>query len=80
MKRIISSELKDGTFLRKNLETVSKEGLSTYGKYYHLYEYTDDICVLEDNPLYPGLINYVKTGLLTKEELIDALEYDKGFN
>lgn len=80
MKRIISRELKDGTFLRKNIETVSKEGLSTYGKYYRLYEYTDDICVLEDNPLYPGLINYVKTGLLTKEELIDALEYDKGFN
>lgn len=46
-------------------------------KYYRLYEYTDDICVLEDNPLYPGLFNYVKTGLLTKEELIDALEYDK---
>ncbi len=45
--------------------------------YYHLYEYTDDICVLEDNPLYPGLLNYAKTGLLTKEELIDALEYNK---
>ncbi len=40
---------------------------------YRLYEYTDDICVLEDNPLYPGLINYVKTGMLTEEEMIQAL-------
>jgi len=50
---------------------------SNYMKYYRLYEYTDNICVLEDNPLYPGLLNYVKTGLLTREELIDALEYNK---
>ncbi len=48
----------------------------TYEKYYRLYEYTDDICVLEDNPLYPGLTNYVKTGLLTKEEMIEALLFD----
>ncbi len=45
------------------------------GEFYRLYEYTDDICVLDDNPLYPGLLNYVKTGLLTEEELIEALEY-----
>ena len=45
----------------------------TFEKYYRLYEYADDIRVLEDNPLYPCLINYVKTGILTEVEMIKAL-------
>ena len=61
----------------KSIERIPKEEVEINKGLYYLYEYTGDICVLEDNPLYPGLLNYVKTGLLTKEELIDALEYHK---
>lgn len=74
---IIPNDYEEKTVLFTNLESISKLNREIYFKYYRLYEYTDDICVLEDNPLYPGLLNYVKTGLLTKEELIDSLEYNK---
>ena len=60
-----------------NNEIINPHLEKNYRDYYRLYEYTDDVRVIEDNTLYPGLLNYVKTGLLTKEELIDALEYDK---
>ncbi len=64
-------------FIEKKFDELYCKDLDIYEKYYRLYEYTDDVCTLEDNTLYPGLLNYVKTGLLTKEELIDALEYNK---
>ena len=71
------------TLKHKKFSTNYANGMSSISdipnyKLYHLYEYTDDICVLEDTPLYPGLLNYVKTGLLTDEELIEALQYGKG--
>ena len=61
----------------RSAHKLSKEEQEKYKRLYHLYEYTDDICVLEDNPLYPSLLNYVKTGLLTDEELNEALEFNK---
>lgn len=37
---------------------------------YYLYEFTDeDVMPFDDNPAYPNLENYVKTGILTEEEL-----------
>ncbi len=73
VKIIANSEY---TYLERCAYTISKEEYESYEKFYRLYEYTDAICVLEDDPLYPGLLNYVKTGLLTEEELRKALEYD----
>lgn len=74
---IIIDENSNTSFKYKTCMMVSDEKQYHYDVYYRLYEFTDDICVLEENPLYPGLLNYVKTGLLTKEELIDVLEYHK---
>ena len=42
---------------------------------YYLYEYTDDINVIVDTSQYPTLLNYVKTGLLTEDEMLEALLY-----
>ena len=42
---------------------------------YYLYEYTDDINVIVDTSQYPSLLNYVKTGLLTEDEMLEALRY-----
>ena len=39
----------------------------------YLYEYSDEIRLITDNPQFPNIINYVKTGLLTEEELLVAL-------
>ncbi len=39
---------------------------------YYLYEYTDeDVLPADDNPAYPHLENYVKTGILTEDELTE---------
>ncbi len=42
---------------------------------YYLYEYSDNIQLITDNPQYPSMLNYVKTGILTEEEMIQALLY-----
>lgn len=51
------------------------EQLNQFKKYYYLYEYSDKIQLIVDNPQYPSMLNYVKTGLLTEEEMIQALLY-----
>ena len=40
-----------------------------------MYEYTDELSVIKDSTQYPSMLNYVKTGLLTKEEMIEALKH-----
>lgn len=72
-KNIINKISRLNNFLENYNELLSEEEINTFNKYYYLYEYTDSISVLEDNPLYPCLINYVKTGILTEEEMIEAL-------
>lgn len=54
---------------------LDKDDLKNIEKYYYLYEYSDDITVITDNPQYPSMLNYVKTGILTEEEMIQALLY-----
>lgn len=40
---------------------------------YYLYEYTDeDVIPDDDNPAYPHLENYVRTGILTEKEFVEA--------
>ncbi len=57
----------------KNAKAEVKEPDDAFNKYYYLYEYSDEIDVIKDDPRYPGMLNYVKTGLMTKEEMIEAL-------
>ena len=45
---------------------------------YYTYEFTDDILFLpSDEYNYPDIFNFVKTGLLTMEEALDALLYQQ---
>lgn len=46
-----------------------------YEKLYYLYEYSDEIIHISSNPIFPSILNYVKTGILTEEEMIQALMY-----
>ena len=55
--------------LKNDADTVSEE----FKGFYYLYEYSDNINVITDNPQYPTLLNYVKTGLLTEDEMLEAL-------
>lgn len=45
---------------------------------YYTYEFTDDILFLpSDESNYPDIFNFVKTGLFTIEEALDALLYQQ---
>ena len=46
-------------------------------KQYLLYEFTDRITLLTDNPAFPSLMNYVDQGILTEQELAEALAIQK---
>lgn len=47
----------------------SKEFLRIYG----LYDFSDKVSVISDAEQYGNLYNYVKNGILTREEMIEAL-------
>lgn len=44
-------------------------------KYYYMYEYTDKVKLFADTEQFPTILNYVKTGLLSEDEMIEALLY-----
>lgn len=58
--------------MQTNLDKVDQKD---FEEYYYLYEYSDNIQLITDNPLFPSMLNYVKTGILTEEEMIQALLY-----
>lgn len=72
---ILIIDLDEITNLRKEqVEPLEKEeNLEIVNKYYFLYEYTNKVTLISDNPQYPSMLNYVKTGILTEEEMIEAL-------
>ena len=43
--------------------------------FYRMYDFSDKITVISDSDQFGSLINYVKTGILTKQEMVDALLY-----
>ena len=75
MKKIINFEPEYDEMLKKDSDVILEASDDNFNKYYYLYEYTDDIDVIIDTPQYPGMLNYVKSGLLTKEEMIEALKH-----
>lgn len=62
-------------YLCKGFRDTNDKQLYEFKKYYYLYEYSDNIQLITDNPQYPSMLNYVKTGILTEEEMIQALLY-----
>ena len=75
MKKIINLETEYDELLKKDQDVILEAPDDNFNKYYYMYEYTDDLEVISDNPQYPSMLNYVKTGLLTKEEMIEALKH-----
>lgn len=47
---------------------------------YRLYDFSDKITVVSESNQYGTLLNYVKTGILTMEEMVDALLYQPKTN
>ena len=60
------------------IQEVSGAEMHDILRYYLLYEFTDKMIVISDNLQYPSMFNYIQQGLLTEEELVDALLYKIG--
>ena len=73
MKKVVNLIPEYTPMLVGRFYALSDADMEAFDKYFRMYEYTDDITVLDDDPLYPGLVNYVKTGILTEDEMIEAL-------
>lgn len=59
--------------LHPYLRIVTKLELSEILDLYHLYEFTDKLIVLSDNPVYPSISNYILQGIMTTNEIVEAL-------
>ena len=42
-------------------------------KLFNAYEFSDRIQIISDTSLYPSIFNYVKTGIMTQDEAVEAL-------
>lgn len=56
---------------------LTGEELEALQRMYNMYEFSDRFQVLSDSPQYGGLLNYVKTGLMTEEDVFQALLYSR---
>ena len=52
---------------------ISFEEMEEILNLYRMYEFSDKITVLSEDIQYANMINYVKAGLLTPEEMVEAL-------
>lgn len=60
------------------INIVSREYVATITKMYCMYHFTDKIYMLSDALEYPSMGNYVHQGILSQNELIEALLYKIG--
>ena len=55
------------------IKTLSKEEMCRLSELYRLYENSDKLMLLTDGDNYGSILNYVKTGMMTFEETLEAL-------
>ena len=54
---------------------VSREIVDKSICIYRMYDFSDKVFIISDSDQYGNLFNYVKTGILTKQEMVEALLY-----
>ncbi len=54
---------------------LSSEAMRDILEICQMYDFSDKVDVIADSPQYASMLNYVKTGILSKEEMIEALLY-----
>lgn len=59
----------------KQTKYVSKEIVDIAVDIYNMYDFSDKVFVVSRPDQYGSLFNYVKTGILTSQEMVDALLY-----
>ncbi len=59
------------------LRSVSSQDMRELVRLYYMYDFSHRVALVSDSSRYGTLYNYVKTGIMTKEEMADALLYLK---
>lgn len=54
---------------------ITTEQMDEVLKIYRLYDFSNKIAVISEEVQYGSLFNYVKNGILTAEEMVDAILY-----
>lgn len=54
---------------------VTRKEMDEILEIYHMYDFSDKVSVVSEPDQYGNLFNYVKNGILTKQEMVDALLY-----
>ena len=60
---------------KKMLHHISEMEMNELKKMHCLYDFSDKIIFVSDSNQYGTLFNYVKTGILTEQEMVNALLY-----
>jgi len=60
-------------YVKENVRVVSGQEMNIILEYYRMYEFTDRLKILGENKQFGGLVNYLKNGILTEEEVFEAI-------
>lgn len=68
----------DSCFDIPEIMKISHEVFDYIVNLYNMYEFTNKIIVFSDETMYPSTINYFSQGILSENEIIEALLYNVG--
>ena len=60
---------------KKMLHHISEMEMSELKRMHYMYDFSDKVIFISDSTQYGTLFNYVKTGILTEQEMVAALLY-----
>ncbi len=63
----------DGALVNEYLTAIKRKEMDELLEMRSLYDFSDRVSVVSDSVRYGSLFNYVKTGILTKEEMAEAV-------
>ena len=62
--------------MNKNTMGIAYDEFHELLKFYKSYDFSDKIVLVSENAQYGSLFNLVKTGILSKQEMVEALLYE----
>ena len=77
-KNIFNVEIWQSIDKKSNIKLskyVSKAVIDKVINLYCMYDFSDKVFVISDTNQYGNIFNYIKTGILTRQEMVDALLY-----
>lgn len=70
---ILSDQSISDTMAHHQYAQLDAEEVDAIRRIYFTYDFSDHFYILSDSPQYGGLLNYVKTGIMTMEEVFETI-------